>query len=1186
MSVSSCLNPSTPEKSGPSSTDGQIAAEKTKKPRIRNKKKKKSANSQDVEIDATMTEKSLPKSKVDLELKGGDRSWPPLSWSTSGLADSKKKKKKTVAEQLMERKDLHDVNSATSKLECLKIGSSGDGRKNVSSGDGRKIGSSGDGRKAVGGSYSRLQQSIGQGDSPFPSSGSNAVYPGNSQQHWSQRMDYCEESGRPITGRTNTGNPGYASKQGGRSSPHGGRNSPHGGRNSPHGYRNSTHGGHGGRNSPHGGHGGRNSPHGGQNSPLQYDNQQYQNYEHHVKGNHPQVHGYQHLQGQVYPQVHGYHHPQGQGYQPPVPGYQCLDQPSGQGQGYQHNQGHQSGQGYKRQGRQNNKNFQQKYKTIKFERYWSKQELADGLKRQELIEGQIRINPKNYEDAYVPLPDGSCDIYICGMKSRNRALNGDIVAVQILDRDTWKVYENDLEKYETDMKSEKQYGIKGDNSDDENSGPDVVLESEEIVDKEANTKVKVESSPVQNKDNSNSMASLKDKTNKSETPKKKYLSIKDVLSSGSSIAKDLINTDVNQSKASSFVQKVGKVVGILEKKHSRAASGHIKLLQDKSKELALFSPFDHRLPRILLPMDECPKDFYERPEDHASTLFIARIIDWEEDSQYAKGQLTRSLGEAGLIEPETEALLIEYDVDFSEFTDETLACLPQNLPWKIPANEFEYRRDFRKECIFTIDPATARDLDDAVSCKTLGNGMYEVGVHIADVSFFIDSRSALDKVAAERATSVYLTQKVIPMLPRLLCEQLCSLNPDEDRLAFSVCWKMNDKGEIFEEWFGRSVIRSCVKLSYNHAQGFIDSPDKAWTAEELPPISEGFTVEDIKNRTLILHKISSGLREARFDNGALRLDQVKLQFTLDKDTGLPNGYTVYQQRESNRLIEEFMLLANMAVAHKINSEFPDTAILRCHPPPQSKMIEDLQKTCEELGMDMKVSSSQAIHESILKYVGNDEFSVARKQVLVALCSKPMQNAKYFCTGMYDDEENYRHYALNVPLYTHFTSPIRRYPDVMVHRLLAAALGYCEPPSDSKEDRHKEANHCNDKKMNAKRCSETSNDIFFAVFVKEAGPFEERGMVMAVLDRAFDVFILKLGVIKRVYCDKLEIKDKIFDKGGKVPKLTLLWPVTEDCPQVTRQEITIFSLVDCLLKSDMEPLKWTAYIKRPKENTPC
>ncbi|ESO85209.1 hypothetical protein LOTGIDRAFT_235866 [Lottia gigantea] len=807
----------------------------------------------------------------------------------------------------------------------------------------------------------------------------------------------------------------------------------------------------------------------------------------------------------------------------------------------------------------------QRKQGFKFEEYWSREELSAGFKRHELIEGKIRINPKNFTDAYVAVPNGKNDIYICGLLNRNRALNGDIVAVQILDRDNWRILEQQLESYESSVSSGSEAAAKGGNSSDsgEDSGPDVIVEGEEIV--------------VKNTNNSNNNRLVRDKFYGG----KSYTSVKDVVTSGSPAAKGLFKDKTKNERVDSIAQKVGKVVGILERKHSRAASGYIKLMEDKNPQKALFAPFDSRVPRLIIPMSECPKDFYERPNDYATNMFIARIVDWPAHSKMPHGNLSRSIGEAGLIEPETEALLIENDVDFSDFSEEAIKCLP-TVPWKIPENEYKTRRDFRKECVFTIDPATARDLDDAVSCRYLGNDTYEVGVHIADVSYFVDAKTELDTVASERATSVYLTQKVIPMLPRLLCEELCSLNPDKDRLTFSVCWHINSQGEISKEWFGRSVIKSCVKLSYNHAQGFIENPDREWKEEELPPISEGFTVEDIKSRTLILHKIAKCLRKYRFDQGALRLDQVKLQFSLDDETGLPNGYTVYEQRDSNRLIEEYMLLANMAVAHKINSSFPEKAILRCHPAPQSRMIQELKDTCQELGIDMDVSSSQAIHQSIMRYVGNDEYTTARMQVLVAMCSKPMQIAKYFCAGMYKDEEDYRHYALNVPLYTHFTSPIRRYPDILVHRLLAASLDYCEPLSTDKEDLQKIASHCNDKKTNAKTCSETSNDIFFAVFVKEAGPFEEKGMVMAVLDRAFDVFILKLGVVKRVYCDKLEIKDKAFDKGSKVPKLTLTWPSTEENPEESQQEITLFTLVDCVLKADNEPLKWTAYIKRGKD----
>ncbi|KAL3862206.1 hypothetical protein ACJMK2_008193 [Sinanodonta woodiana] len=792
------------------------------------------------------------------------------------------------------------------------------------------------------------------------------------------------------------------------------------------------------------------------------------------------------------------------------------------------------------------------------------------------------------------------------MKDRNRALNGDIVAVLLYDRDEWKIDNKELkylEESSTPMKISQGSYIDS----------DVVIESEEIIDltavesenpfpncdngmlnnrsgksvrrtilpegtsetessyldveKDLNQMENEEKCKSDNreekKEGNNTKNMTQDKQtpqkNSKQTPQKRYTSLKDAMEMSSPVVKDLFQEKGQSSsaqKAEKLLLRTGKVVAIIEKKHTRACTGYIRLLPDKNPDRALFSPIDHRLPRILLPMSDCPPDFKERPNDHANTLYIARITDWPENSSMAFGRLARSLGEAGEIEPETEGILIENGVDYSEFPEEALESLPKGLPWSIPADEMSRRRDFRQQCVFTIDPSTARDLDDAVSVEQL-----EVGVHIADVSYFVQEDTVLDKIAASRSTSVYLVQKVIPMLPRLLCEQLCSLNPDEDRLTFSVVWKIKGNGEITEEWFGRSVIRSCVKLSYDHAQGFIEEPERDWTHEELPPITEGFSVQDIKNKVLILEKIAKKLRQKRFDSGALRLDQVKLQYSLDAQTGLPNGYWVYQQKDSNRLIEEFMLLANMAVAHKINSAYPEKALLRRHPPPQSKMADDLR--------------------SLWSYSDpNDEYSVARMQVLVSLCARPMQNAKYFCTGCLDDENLYHHYALNVPLYTHFTSPIRRYPDIIVHRLLSAALDYCHEPNKTPELIQKQADHCNDRKQASKRVQDLSSELYFAVFVKMAGPLEERGMVMAVHDKAFDVFVLKLGVSKRVYLDKLPLKHSSYMSEKKVPKLTLTWKAEADGTELV-QDIQIFSHVDCVLLSGEVPLQWMAIIKRPQ-----
>ena len=621
--------------------------------------------------------------------------------------------------------------------------------------------------------------------------------------------------------------------------------------------------------------------------------------------------------------------------------------------------------------------------------------------------------------------------------------------------------------------------------------------------------------------------------------------------------------------------RTGKVVYIVEKGHSRASVGRIKPVTDKKwPNTAFFSPNDSRLPRILVDLKSySPEGFSQRPEDFENTLFIARITNWERNLPFAQGCLARSLGEAGEIEPETEGMLIENDLDFSDFSDDVLACLPHELPWTIPEKEFEYRRDLRKECIFTIDPTTARDLDDALSCRPLEPGFFEVGVHIADVSFFVKPETSLDGVAAHRCTSVYLVQKVIPMLPHLLCEELCSLNAGKDRLCFSVIWRMTENGEIADEWFGRTVINSCVKLSYEHAQGFIEDPNREWTAEELPPITGGFTIDTIRKTVLNLNRLAVILRKRRFDGGALRLDQVKLQFRLNKETGLPDGWYVYEQRDSNRLVEEFMLLANMATAHRIKTSFPKFAVLRRHPQPQSRLLEGVIEVCESLGVTIDASSAGALQRSLYSEAGSDEDAQGRLLVLTSLCSRPMKNALYFCTGALECEDEYAHYALNVPLYTHFTSPIRRYPDIMVHRLLAATLGYSEQMLTDVQMVEQQCTLCNKRKKSAKSVSDMSAELFFGIFLKQCGTLDAKGMVMSVLDKSFDVLILSLGIVKRAYCEKLPLQSFKPSKVAKRPQLELVWKADENHPTEIVQEVTIFTPVCCRLVAGDEALKW-------------
>ncbi|XP_053454129.1 DIS3-like exonuclease 2 isoform X3 [Nycticebus coucang] len=826
-----------------------------------------------------------------------------------------------------------------------------------------------------------------------------------------------------------------------------------------------------------------------------------------------------------------------------------------------------------------NKSMRGKKKSV-FETYLSKEEVSEGLKKRTLIQGVLRINPKKFHEAFIPSPDGDRDIFIDGVVARNRALNGDLVVVKLLPEEQWKVVKPESNDKETEAVCDSDlpeelcgHHIPQQSLKSYNDSPDVIIEAQfydsDSEDGHGNTQnvlvdgVKKLSVCVHEKGREDAGVPVK----------------KD---------EDTFMSQDTRGLPEKSLQRSAKVVYISEEKHSRAATGFLKLLADKNSELfrkyALFSPSDHRVPRVYVPLKDCPQDFVTRPKDYANTLFICRIVDWKEDSNFALGQLAKSLGQAGEIEPETEGILTEYGVDFSDFSPEVLECLPLGLPWTIPPEEFSKRKDLRQDCVFTIDPSTARDLDDALSCKPLADGNFEVGVHIADVSYFIPEGSDLDRVAAERATSVYLVQKVVPMLPRLLCEELCSLNPMTDKLTFSVIWTLTPKGKILDEWFGRTVIRSCTKLSYEHAQSMIESPTERIPEKELPRISPEHSSEEVHQAILNLHEIAKQLRQQRFVDGALRLDQLKLAFTLDHETGLPQGCHIYEYRDSNKLVEEFMLLANMAVAHKIYRAFPERALLRRHPPPQTKMLDDLIEFCDQMGLPMDFSSAGALNKSLTKTFGNDKYSLAQKEVLTNMCSRPMQMAVYFCSGLLQDRAQFQHYALNVPLYTHFTSPIRRFADVLVHRLLAAALGYSKQLDMEPDALQKQADHCNDRRMASKRVQELSTGLFFAILVKECGPLESEAMVMGVLNQAFDVLVLRYGVQKRIYCNALALRSHNFQKVGKKPELTLVWEPEdseqEPAQQALPQVITIFSLVEVVLRAETTALKYSAVLKRP------
>lgn len=608
--------------------------------------------------------------------------------------------------------------------------------------------------------------------------------------------------------------------------------------------------------------------------------------------------------------------------------------------------------------------------------------------------------------------------------------------------------------------------------------------------------------------------------------------------------------------AKNFVQPTAKVVFLVRKCHNRTARGHLKTL---SSNLALFQPVDHRFPFLRIPASKCPNGFFDSPNKFRDTLFLAKMIDWQKPTE-AAGEICCSVGCDGDLQAECSALLLESGIETDEFTQDIMDDLPINFPFSITQDEVNVRRDYRNDCVFTVDPATARDLDDAISCDVLDDGLLKVGVHIADVGYFVIPGSKVDAKASLRSTSVYLVSQVIPMLPRLLCEELCSLRPGTDRLCLSVEWEIRESdGAILSEWFGHSLIRSCAQLSYEHAQSMIDGKEDKDLIKDR--ISSPWSTSDVSERVRKLHDLALKLRRKRASRGALRLDQSRLIFGLGED-GLPDKVGSYQLRDSNRLIEELMILANIAVARRIYKQYPHLAVLRNHPQPVKRALDEVVDMLKPCGVHLDPQSSHTLQISLGKYSGEDEASFARHQLITYLLTKPMKLANYFCSGALSNEKQYFHYALSVPLYTHFTSPIRRYPDILVHRLLTSALNDASLPVDSARVAllQQLMAHCNQAKTTAKTTSEKCNEIYLSAYIRKLGSLESEGIVCGVMDQSFDVLLYNMGLVKRVYCDQLNtLKQMEMEDGSagcKILKLTFSDGMVH--------LITLFTLVKVML----------------------
>uniref|UniRef100_A0A1I7TQ84 Protein DIS3 homolog n=1 Tax=Caenorhabditis tropicalis TaxID=1561998 RepID=A0A1I7TQ84_9PELO len=540
-------------------------------------------------------------------------------------------------------------------------------------------------------------------------------------------------------------------------------------------------------------------------------------------------------------------------------------------------------------------------------------------------------------------------------------------------------------------------------------------------------------------------------------------------------------------KAKRNTVPTAKVVGII-KRNWRQYCGMLLPSQVKGARRHLFCPAERLIPRIRIETEQADVLSQQR--------IVVAIDHWPRDSRYPLGHYVRSIGEMGSRETENEVLLLEHDIPHAPFSEAVLDCLPRE-EWEPDLNDnrgMMPRVDLRHLTICSVDPLGCTDIDDALHCKQIGDDLFEVGVHIADVTHFVRPGTAIDDEAALRGTTVYLCDRRIDMLPCLLSSNLCSLRGEEERYAFSCIWTMTSSADIQSVKYHKSLIKSKAALTYEKAQEIIDDP------KEQNDVAQGLRG---------LMKLSKVLNARRTGNGALTLASSEVRFDMDWESRTPKKVMEKQHLDTHSMVEEFMLLANISVAEKILQEYPDCALLRRHPVPLKESYKPLVEAARHRGFEIIVESGKGLADSLNRCV--DAKNPMLNRLLRMLTTRCMTQAVYFSAGTVPVPQ-YQHFGLACPIYTHFTSPIRRYADVIVHRLLAAAIGAddiqsgllnqsgCTKVCANINYRHKQAQY-------AGRASVQLNVVrYFKGKVETC-----EGFVMGVRNNGIQVFVPKYGL---------------------------------------------------------------------------